>query len=347
MNRIIVEGNLLLSERQGLLGEWLQIILGGDAPALTAASSDASARRYWRLQHRGESLIAVDAPPATENTAAFVRIADALGSIGLNVPAILAADEERGFLLLSDLGQRPYLGQLTASNVDRLYGDAIGALIAMQAAGPVIGLPEYDADFLERELRLFDQWLLKGLLGLNCSKDERVMLEDAYGTLIASALDQPRVFVHRDFHSRNLMLTDHGNPGILDFQDAVLGPVTYDLVSLLRDCYIDWPRESVGDWAAGYFNLAVQSGMLRSDHEPRFAAWFDLMGMQRHLKAAGIFSRLWLRDGRRDYLRYLPRTLNYIVDLEPNYPEVAALTGFLRERVMPRLALGLIDAGGV
>lgn len=330
-------GRLSLSERHASLLRWLRQVLGQDAPALAAASSDASARRYWRLHHADKDLIAMDAPPQTENNAAFVRLARALRAIGLNVPEVLAEDRERGFLLVTDLGQRLYLDHLTPANVERLYGDAIAALITIQTAGPTRGLPEYDADFLARELHLFDQWLLAGLIGLDCSEPERTLLADAYRGLIASALEQPRVCVHRDFHSRNLMLTDRANPGILDFQDAVLGPVTYDLVSLLKDCYIDWPRELVADWAAGYFTRAVQSGILHPEHETRFAAWFDLMGAQRHLKAAGIFARLALRDGKTDYLGYLPRTLTYVVEVSDRHAQMARLGAFVAERVMPRL----------
>jgi len=330
-----------LSEREVLLRKWLQAVLGCDAPRLSAASSDASFRRYWRFRHGEQSLIAVDAPPQTENNAAFVRLARAFGEIGLNVPAILAEDQSLGFLLVSDLGQRLYLDHLRAENVDRLYGDAIRALIVLQAAGPTHGLPDYDAAFLDRELRLFDQWLLGGLLGLDCSDADRAMLEAAYQGLINSALEQPRVCVHRDFHSRNLMLADRGNPGILDFQDAVVGPVSYDLVSLLKDCYIDWSRARVEDWAMGYFNVATKSGILREDQESVFLRWFDLMGAQRHLKAAGIFARLWLRDGRRDYLQYLPRTLGYLVQAADAYPELAPLGAFIERRVSSELS-GLV-----
>ncbi|KAA6181880.1 phosphotransferase [Thiohalocapsa marina] len=305
---------------------------------MTAASADASFRRYWRLSHDGTSLIAVDAPPETENNAAFVRLASTLRAIGLNVPAILAQDSANGFLLVSDLGQRQYLDALTADTADRLYGDAIGALITLQAVAPTDGLPDYDAAFLRRELALFDDWLLAAVLpGAGVTPAERAMLDTLYARLIDNALEQPQVCVHRDFHSRNLMHCASGNPGILDFQDAVSGPVTYDLVSLLKDCYVDWPRRRVLDWAWGHFNLAVQSGVLTPAHESRFLRWFDLMGVQRHLKAAGIFVRLSRRDGRPDYLRHLPRTLGYLTALGADYPELAPLAGFLQQRVLPRL----------
>ena len=320
-----------------MLLQWLEQVLGAPLPALSAASSDASFRRYWRLRHGDQRLIAVDAPPATENNAAFVRMARALRAIGLNVPEIVAEDRERGFLLVGDLGEQLYLDHLNSDTVDRLYGDAIGALITLQAAGPQTDLPRYDAAFLARELGIFDEWLLAGLLQIPVDAKIRAMLDAAYAVLLESALEQPTVCVHRDFHSRNLMLTERGNPGILDFQDAVLGPVSYDLVSLLKDCYIDWPRARVVDWAMGYFNRAVQAGVLRVDQEDRFLRWFDLMGVQRHLKAAGIFARLALRDGKSDYLHYLPRTLGYIVEVGRRHAQLVRLATLVEEQVMPGL----------
>ena len=325
-------------DRLNRLRDWLRATLGEAASDLVPASGDASFRRYWRLCYGDGTLIAVDAPPATENTAAFVRMADALGAVGLNVPEILARDLEQGFLLVRDLGTRLYLDCLTPDNADRLYGDAIGALMVMQSAGPVLGLPDYDAPFLRRELGIFDEWLLGGLLGLRLTAGEQALLDESYALLIESALAQPRVCVHRDYHSRNLMLTDSVNPGILDFQDAVLGPVTYDLVSLLKDCYIDWPRERVLSWAGGYFDLAVQTGVLRPEDEAAFPRWFDLMGAQRHLKAAGIFARLALRDGKRGYLQYLPRTLGYVTDLGPLYGDLAGLAAFIADKLTPVVA---------
>ena len=327
-----------MSERGEIFRAWLQRCLGHEPPALVAASADASFRRYWRLQHGEGTVIAVDAPPETENNAAFVGLARAFGAIGLNVPQIIADDLEHGFLLVADLGQRHYLDHLDAANADRLYGDAIGALIALQAAGPRTGLPVYDEPFLRRELGIFDEWLLDGLLALPLAAQDRPMLALTYDLLVESALAQPRVCVHRDYHSRNLMLTETGNPGILDFQDAVLGPVTYDLVSLLRDCYVDWPEAQVQAWANAYLDLALQHGILHEDQLAAFAGWFDLMGVQRHLKAAGIFARLALRDGRPDYLRYLPRTLGYVSAVGARYPALEPLATFVSSRVLPALA---------
>lgn len=325
------------SDREEVLERWLGQVLDGGVAALSPASSDASARRYWRTRYRGRSLILMDAPPEAGSCDGFVRLARALREVGLNAPEVVAEDASLGLVLMSDLGARHYLDVLAEHNADRLYGDAIAALIRLQAAGSLEGLPPYDEPFLRRELLLFDEWLLGRLLALPCSAAECAMLEGIREVLIGAALEQPRVCVHRDFHSRNLMLTDDANPGILDFQDAVVGPVTYDLVSLLKDCYVAWPRARVEAWAFGYFRRAVEAGVLRADAEPQFLRWFDLMGVQRHLKAAGIFARLALRDGKPGYLADLPRTLGYVVDAAGRYASLAPLGELIGERVLPRL----------
>ena len=252
---------------------------------------------------------------------------------------MLAADADLGFALLGDLGARQYLAALTPATVERLYGDALGALLTLQVHGPVVAgeIPPYDAALLQREMALFPDWLLERELGLDLGEGARSALGDAFLLLEASALEQPPVLVHRDYHSRNLMVTERNNPGILDFQDAVVGPVTYDLVSLLRDCYIAWPREAVEEWALGYQELALQSGVLREADPERFLRWFDLMGVQRHLKAAGIFARLWHRDGKRGYLKDVPRTVGYIRAVAPRYPELKEFSVFLEREVVPRL----------
>jgi aminoglycoside/choline kinase family phosphotransferase len=301
------------------------------------ASGDASFRRYFRIRTAGRSYIAMDAPPDKEDSRPFIQVAEAYEAIGLNVPHIHARDLAQGYLLLEDLGDTLYLHRLAAPTVDRLYGDALGALLTIQACGPREGLPAYDRALLLREMELFRDWLLVRHLGLELSASEQQMLDEAFEMLIENALEQPRVCVHRDYHSRNLMVTPSHNPGILDFQDAVLGPVTYDLVSLLRDCYIRWPQPQVKAWALGYYELAVQSGVLREAHEDRFLCWFDLMGVQRHLKASGIFARLNQRDGKPGYLKDIPRTLGYILDLSEAYPELTGLGKMLQERVLPRL----------
>ncbi len=327
-----------LLERHELMLGWLGSLFGATSFDLSPASSDASFRRYWRIVRNNASLILMDAPPPNEDCSRFADLARRFRAIGLNTPEIHAEDPANGFLLLSDLGDRPYLSMLEPDSADRLYGDALGALAIIQACGPTDGLPEYDAPFLERELGIFDEWFLERYLGLKLSSGERAGLSDAYVHLVASALEQPQVCVHRDFHSRNLMVTGPPNPGVLDFQDAVVGPVTYDLVSLLRDCYIAWPEDRVAGWAIGYLDLACQSGILPPTEPERFLRWFDLMGTQRHLKACGIFARLHLRDAKPGYLEDIPRTLGYVRDVAGRYDELEALSRLLAERVAPALA---------
>lgn len=301
------------------------------------ASNDASFRRYFRVYAGGGSYIAMDAPPDREDSGPFVKIAEAFESIGLNVPHIHARDLDQGFMLLEDLGSELYLDNLTTESVDRLYGDALGALATLQACGPRRHLPPYDRSLLMREMALFRDWLVSKELNLRLSDAESSMLDQVFELLVENALEQPQVCVHRDYHSRNLMLTQSHNPGILDFQDAVVGPVTYDLVSLLRDCYISWPPDQVREWVMGYFELAVQSGILRAGHEARFLNWFDLMGVQRHLKASGIFARLNRRDGKPGYLKEIPRTLGYITQLKTEIAPLQRLCDFLQSRVIPGL----------
>ena len=327
-----------MPERIKALRAWLAGSVALEVFSLEVASGDASFRRYFRVVQPGKpSLIAMDAPPEREDCRPFVSIAEHLERLGLHVPHIHAVSLEEGFLLIDDLGSRHYLEALSARNADRLYGDALGALLVMQACGPRENLPIYDGALLRQEMSLFRDWLVRRHLGLNISDNEEKGIDRAFALLETNALTQPQVFVHRDYHSRNLMVTASPNPGILDFQDAVVGPVTYDLVSLLKDCYVRWPEERVRAWAEGYFVLAVQSGVLRSEQEHQFMRWFDLMGVQRHLKAAGIFARLYRRDGKEGYLGDIPRTLSYIVEVAGNYPELNDLARFIESRVLPHL----------
>ncbi|MFD2112192.1 aminoglycoside phosphotransferase family protein [Thiorhodococcus fuscus] len=318
-----------------MLQKWLAEVLASESFELTPASSDASFRRYWRVALDGATLIAMDAPPTHEDCGRFADLSHRFRGIGVNTPEIHAENREQGFLLLSDLGNRVYLSELDTDTVDRLYGDALGALLTIQSRASVEGLPVYDAPFFQREMDLFGEWLLGRHLGLELDATEMAMFDKVHAALIDSALDQPQVCVHRDFHSRNLMLTETANPGVLDFQDAVLGPLTYDLVSLLRDCYIAWPEARVRDWALGYLELAIQSAILEDVTPERFLRWFDLMGMQRHLKACGIFARLNHRDGKPHYLGDVPRTLGYVIGVAERYPEFGDLAEFLRLRVLP------------
>ncbi len=328
-----------MPQRIEALKNWLATLpMIGDF-SFEPASGDASFRRYFRIETGGQSYIAMDAPPEKETVAPFLQIARSFAEIGLNVPQIHAEDADNGFLLLQDLGSTLYLDQLSADSVERLYGDALGALVTIQACAPREGLPPYDRALLLQEMELFREWLLKQELSLSLSPAEEAMLDATFASLADNALQQPQVCVHRDYHSRNLMVTPSHNPGILDFQDAVIGPVTYDLVSLLRDCYISWPRAQVEDWVQGYFDLAQQSGVLRAEHEAEFLAWFDLMGVQRHLKASGIFARLKRRDGKPGYLNDIPRTLGYIVSLDGDYPLISGLVELIRCRVLPALSV--------
>ncbi len=325
-----------MRERRALLADWVRHILGEEC-RLEPVAGDASSRRYWRVRPDDRGYILMDAPPIAADIERFVRIAERLRSLGLNTPQIYAQEPDQGLLLLADLGTRLYLDALDQENVDRFYGDALAALAIIQACASTDGLPRYDGPFLYRELALFRDWLLVRQLGWELSDAENAVLESAFAFLVEHALEQPQVCVHRDFHSRNLMVTAPPSPGILDFQDAVAGPVTYDPVSLLRDCYIAWPRERVEDWARGYAMLAVHSGILRPEDADRFMTWFDLMGVQRHLKTSGIFARLNVRDHKPGYLADIPRTLGYVLEVAPAYPRLTALADLIRRRVLPQL----------
>jgi len=326
-------------ERLEALSGWLLDSLKLALEAVEPASSDASFRRYFRAYFDGVSCIVMDAPPPKENVRPFVRVASLLRNAGVQAPEIIAADEEQGFLLLTDFGTRSYLDCLNPISVDRLYEDALDALLRLQHGVDIetSGLPLYDERLLGIELDLFRDWFLDRLLGLTSDTAESTVFDEVKRLLIASALEQPRVCVHRDYHSRNLMVTERLNPGVLDFQDAVIGPVTYDLVSLLRDCYISWPRSMVEVWMIDHYTRLAEAGFLSSVGLDAFRRWFDLMGMQRHLKAIGIFSRLKLRDGKLGYLKDIPRTMSYVLDVCRHYPEFTGFLRFLENRVLPQM----------
>ncbi|HHZ87413.1 MAG TPA: aminoglycoside phosphotransferase [Chromatiales bacterium] len=315
-----------MDQRAEALQQWLVDDLNLDVKSIKPASDDASFRRYFRVDLGNVTRIAMDAPPEKEDCDPFVTISNALHEIGVHVPEVIEANLEQGFLLLSDLGDRVYLDQLDNNSVERLYGDALRTLMVIQAAGPIDDrLPAYNEALLLTEMSLFRDWFLQTHLDMALSDEVISELGSQFQLLANVALEQPRVCVHRDFHSRNLMQTEVNNPGVLDFQDAVVGPITYDLVSLLRDCYIDWPRERVEYWAMGYYELAVQSGLLQEEHEDEFLRWFDWMGVQRHLKAIGIFARLNHRDGKPGYLHDIPRTLRYVQEVTSRYDALAPL----------------------
>jgi len=321
------------------MSDWLRNDLQLVISRIVPASADASFRRYFRIVVDGNTFIVMDSPPDKEDCLPFVEIAEALYGMGLNVPRIEQKNLDDGFLLLSDLGEHSYLSLLSQETADQLYRDAIDALIKMQCATKdnVLPLPLYDRSLLLDEMALFRDWLLGRHLGLSLDEEDESMLESVFELLVDNVLTQPQVLVHRDYHSRNLMVCG-SNPGILDFQDAVIGPISYDLVSLLRDCYVAWPQAQQKQWVDYYCDSAQQQGLLTQDQVQQFGRWFDLMGVQRHLKAAGIFARLYHRDGKDGYLADIPLTLNYICDVSKSYSELSGLAKLIQQRVLAPLS---------
>ena len=336
----ITHSNTGADARLAGLRRWVDGIDAVAGGKLTPASGDASFRRYFRLQKGAESFVVMDAPPLQEDCLPFIRVAGYLEAMQITAPRVIEADLENGYLLLTDLGSTLYLDRLEADppSGDILYDDALRALAAMQDRGAAYQslLPPYDQDLLRFELSLFHDWLCGKHLGIEFDAAEESAWHSLCDILVGNALDQPQVFVHRDYHSRNLMVTTDGNPGVLDFQDAVEGPVTYDLVSLLKDCYIKWPAERVSRWVSDYYGLLGDS-MQGAISERDFVRAFELMGVQRHLKAAGIFCRLNHRDGKPGYLPDIPRTLSYIVELLPRYDELGFLVQLITDRCLPGL----------
>lgn len=326
------DGVRFVNDRQQLLRAWLDQTLPAPLERIAPASSDASFRSYFRVWYGGQTRIVMDAPPDKEDCRPFIAIAAAMRQLSLNTPEVLASNLDQGWLLLSDLGERQYLSELNAGNVAHLYDAALQALARLQIGGNPASslLPPYDRALLHREMELFREWFLGRLLDLQLSTEAQQVLDQSFAVLADNALQQPQVWVHRDYHSRNLMITDADNPGVLDFQDAVLGAVTYDLVSLLRDCYIAWPRSQVEAWALAYRERLRALGMRGLEDAAQFLRWFDLMGIQRHLKATGIFARLCLRDGKPGYLQDIPRTLGYVLEVARGYPELTALHNLLQ-----------------
>jgi aminoglycoside/choline kinase family phosphotransferase len=334
-----------MDQRQDALAQWaadqIEQLVQHSIPAqMVTVSGDASFRRYFRIIYSANGVqkhwIAVDAPPEHENSRQFVDIANVWSAAGVKVPTVLAFDESQGFMLLEDFGDVLLHPELTPDAADGLYKSAIDSLIELQQLPRTDNIPEYNRELLDREMALFADWLCEKHLGLVLSPDDKAMLNEVFETLADAALAQPQVIVHRDYHSRNLMVCQANPPlhnedfiGIIDFQDAVYGPITYDLVSLLKDCYIQWPREQVLSWLAYFQETAITDTPLIRE--------FDLMGMQRHLKAAGIFARLSIRDGKHGYLNDVPRTCEYIVEAAQLYPEFAAFSAWLESIFLPAL----------
>lgn len=326
-----------LQDRATARLEWLRNVLGKPMASLAPASADASFRSYWRTSQGDKSWILMDSPPAQEDPAPWLEIGARLAAAGLHVPAVYAQDLRQGFLLIEDLGNRLYLPALNEGSVDALYGDAMDSLLLMQRDVDVAGMQPYDRAFLQRELEIMPEWFLARHLGCTPECGEWDVLEAAFTLLLASALEQPRCFVHRDFHSRNLLVTERNSPGIIDFQGALVGPITYDLASLLRDCYIAWDAARVEAWTEDHRQRLRAAHLIGADVDrERFRRWFDLIGLQRHIKVLGIFCRLYYRDGKQGYLADLPRVCDYVIAVSRRYPELADFTALLERCVGER-----------
>jgi hypothetical protein len=342
--------------RLSLIHSWLTRDLEWRIGRITVASADASFRRYFRVSRgdvdpaawapRADTLIVMDAPPGKEDIAPYLKVTGLLEQAGAHVPHVYASDARRGFIVMEDLGDTQYLSLLrTGRGVDKLYGDALTALANIQVRGLKASqqLAPYDRAPLERELNLMPEWFLEKHLRLELTPEERALVTVTNEFLINEALLQPQVLVHRDFHSRNLMVlppskADGRGPGVIDFQDALRGPIGYDLVSLLKDCYISWSRERVERWVKSYRRVLGSLGANVGDSEYQFMRWFDLIGVQRHVKVLGIFARLWHRDGKIGYLDDLPQVSNYVLDACRRYPELVEFGRWLEWRVAPFLA---------
>ena len=319
--------NTLRNWLKGLEASW-QL----DLPTLAPTSADASFRRYFRIQSQNPdfgTFIVMDAPPQHEPLDAFIKVDLLLGEAGLNVPKILEKDLEQGFLLLSDLGNKTYLSELNDDTANHLYKNATHALVQMQLASKPDVLPNYDEALLQRELDLFPEWYLKKHLHIELSEIQDLQLKQAFALIIENNLSQSKVYVHRDFHSRNLMVTEQNNPGVLDFQDAVYGPITYDASSLWKDAYIAWPEENVIDWVIKFWEEGRRTGLPMPTDFGQFYRDFEWMGLQRHLKVLGIFARLFHRDGKDGYLNDIPLVLNYAIATANRYIELKPLARIL------------------
>ena len=318
-------------DRRHLLERWLGGQFRGERFGLAPASEDASFRRYFRATlEDGRSFIAMDAPPGKEDCRPFVRIAGLLKDAGVHAPVVHAQDLAQGFLLLSDLGTRTYLNELNEASAGGLFADAIDALIKWQLASRAGELPPYDEALLRREMDLFPEWYVKRHRGITLEARQAQTLEGVFAALVKSALAQPTVYVHRDYMPRNLMVSEP-NPGVLDFQDAVLGPITYDVVSLMRDAFLSWNEERVLDWTVRYWEKAKAAGLPVDADFGEFWRAFEWMGLQRHLKVLGIFARINYRDGKPKYLADTPRFIAYARPVAKRYRQLAPLIGLLDE----------------
>ena len=316
---------------------WTRAMLRDERAEPVRASMDAGFRSYWRAQCADGSRIVMDSPPDKEDVRPWLEVRDLLQSGGVRVPGVLAQDIDAGFLLLEDLGSDTYLHVIDAGNADALFDAAMTQLLRIQAIEPPADLPAYDSELLERELRLFDDWFCGHHLGMALDCGDMETLDGAYRVLVDAALAQPQVLVHRDFMPRNLMPVEGDGPAVLDFQDAVRGPIAYDAISLFKDAFLSWPEEHVDAWLDRYHARAVEAGLPVPDRA-RFRRDADLIGVQRHLKVVGIFARLHHRDGKPKYLADAPRFFAYFDAVLPKYPELAGLQRFIEHKVKPEMA---------
>jgi aminoglycoside/choline kinase family phosphotransferase len=321
-------------ERLQALQAWAARQLGGDSLDIAPASADASFRRYFRVTAKGRDYIVMDAPPAHEDCRPFIAVARLFGEAGVHVPQVLAQDLDQGFLLLTDLGNTTYLSALNESTARELYLASNDALIRIQLASRPGVLPEYDRALLTRELMLFPEWYVAKHLGVELKDEQKAILGTVFESLLANNLAQPQVYVHRDWHSRNLMVSDP-NPGILDFQDAVYGPITYDLASIYRDAYIQWDEEQQLDWVIRYWEKARAARLPVREDFGEFWHDFEWMGAQRQIKVLGIFARLYHRDGKDGYLKDMPLVMHYLRKVCERYDELKPLL-FLLEALEDR-----------
>lgn len=332
----IKDGKYSMYDRQNALKEWLVNIIPQNDFILTSLTGDASFRRYFRIQYNGLNQIVMDAPPGKEDLEPFVHIAQTLANAGVTTPAILAMDLQQGFLLLSDFGDELLLAKLKSDTVDAYYKQSINTLFKIQACSiddPM--LPDFDKEFMLKEMNVCNEWFFNAYLKLDLQDSDILLVKETMERIAAEVSQQPLTFIHRDYHSRNLMIIDNDHEselGVIDFQDAMRGPLTYDLVSLLKDCYISWPRNKVLQWVQFFYEHSTAAQAHYSFAE--FVRAFDLCGLQRHIKVLGVFSRLFLRDGKAGYLKDLPLTLNYVLECSEIYEEFHPFFNFLQKRVV-------------
>ncbi|MCK5725696.1 MAG: phosphotransferase [Thiotrichaceae bacterium] len=306
------------------LSQWIHQTLDGSQATIEVASADASFRRYFRIHHKNKTLIAMDSPPDKEPVQPFIDICQRILATGAHAPHIYHQNIEQGFLILEDLGSTAYLDKLNKDTVDNYYQAAMQALIKLQKVNTT-GLPHYDTKRLHEEMTLMPEWFLGEHLGITLTIKQQQIIETTFNSLTSAITEQNTGFVHRDYHSRNLMITETNNPGIIDFQDAVIGPLSYDLVSLLRDCYIAWPHSQVDQWISDYQQMAENAQLIPKMTIEKFSKQVDLIGLQRHIKVLGIFARLKHRDNKPHYLNDLPLTLSYLLDIGQRHKEMTDL----------------------